>query len=98
MRPEYCNGASYETTRVPLDEACTQLRLCHAMCYYTRQGPRVRDRHIVLLDTRHKHFSVRALIVGLSRATHGSYLHMGDDNSEALFDGERVVRQKGVRK
>ena len=60
----------------------------------------MRDHHIVLLDTRqdtrHKHFSVRALIVGLSRATHGSDLHVGDDNSEALFDRKRVVRQKGV--
>ncbi len=79
---------------MPLDEACVQLRLCHAMCYYTCQGRTVRDRHIVLLDTTHKHFSVRALIVGLSRATHGRWLHVGDDNSEALYGGERVVRQK----
>ena len=71
--------ADDETARVPLDQACTQLRLCHAMCYYTCQGRMVRDRHIVLLDTRHKHFSVRALIVDLSRATHGHYLHAGDD-------------------
>ena len=84
MRPEYCRGAEDETALVPLDEACTQLRLCHAMCYFTCQGRTIRDRHIVLLDTRHKHFSIRALIVGLSRATHGKYLHVGDDNSEAL--------------
>ena len=95
MRPEYCRGAEDETALVPLDEACTQLRLCHAMCYFTCEGRTIRDRHIVLLDTRHKHFSVRALIVGLSRATHGRYLHVGDDNSEALFGGERTaVRQK----
>ena len=97
MRPEYCRGADDETALVPLDEACTQLRLCHAMCYYTCQGRTVRDRHIVLLDTRHKHFSVRALIVGLSRATHGRYLHVGDDNSEALFGGDRVARQRRVQ-
>ena len=94
MRPEYCRGADDEMALVPLDEACTQLRLCHAMCYYTCQGRTVRDRHIVLLDTRQKHFSVRALIVGLSRATHGRHLHVGDDNSEALFGGDRVARQR----
>ena len=34
MRSEYCTrGADDEKVRVPLDEACTQLRLCHAMCY-----------------------------------------------------------------
>ena len=54
----------------------------------------MRDRLIVLLDTRHRHFSMRALVVSLSRATHVRYLHVGDDNSEALFGGERVVRQK----
>ena len=95
MHPEYCTrGAGDETALVRLDEACSQLRLCHAMCYYTCQGRTVRDRHMVLLDVRHPHFTVRALIVGLSRATHGRYLHVGDDNSEALFGGERVVRQR----
>ena len=97
MRPEYCTrGAGDATLLVPLEEACAQLRLCHAVCYYTCQGRTVRDRHIVLLDVRHPHFTVRALIVRLSRATHGRYLHVGDDNSEALFGGERVVRQRGV--
>ncbi len=96
MRPEYCRGAEDEKVSVPLDDACAQLRMCHAVCYYTSQGRTVRDRHIVLLDTTHQHFSVRALIVGLSRATHGRWLHVGDDNSEALFGGERVVRQRRV--
>ena len=85
MRPAYCHRAEDERIRVPLKEACAQLRMCHAMCYYTCQGRTVRDRDIVLLDTTHKNFSVRALIVGLSR---------GDDDSEALFGGERVIWQK----
>ena len=57
-------------------------------------GRTVRDRHIVLLDTTHQRFSVRALIVGLSRATHGSWLHIGDEESEALFGGDRAVLQR----
>ena len=93
MRPEYCRGAEDERVSVRLDEACAQLRLRHAMCYYTCQGRTVRDRHIVLWDTTHQHFSVRALIVGLSRATHGQYLHVGDDDAEALL-GDRAVRQR----
>ena len=80
---------------MPLEDVCEQLRLCHAMCYYTVQGRTVRDRHIVLLDTENRNFSVLALIVGLSRATHGNFLHVGDDNSEAIFAGaRRVVRQR----
>ena len=64
-------------------------------CAITLSGRTVRDRHIVLLDTENRNFSVRALIVGLSRATHGSFLHVGDDNSEAIFAGaRRVVRQR----
>ena len=94
MLPEYRHGASDEKVSVPLDEVCAQLRLAHAMCYYTVQGRTVRDRHIVLLDIEHQHFSVRALIVGLSRATHGRWLHVGDSDSEALFGGARVVRQR----
>ena len=87
MMPEYRHGADGEKASVPWAEVCAQLRMAHAMCYYTCQGRTVRDRHIVLLDTTHQHFSVRALIVGLSRATHGSWLHVGDEQSEALFGG-----------
>ena len=64
------------------------------MCYYTCQGRTIRDRNMVLLDTTHTHFSVRALMVGLSRATHGRWLHIGDEQSEALYAGERAVRQR----
>ena len=94
MMPEYRHGADGEKASVPWDEVCAQLRPAHAMCYYTCQGRTVRDRHMIL-DTTHEHFSVRALIVGLSRATHGIWLHIGDEESEALFGGNRAVRQKG---
>jgi hypothetical protein len=92
MCEEYCHGADDETTEVPLDQVCGQLRLTHAMCYYTCQGRTVKDRHIVLMDTDHPCFSTRSLIVGLSRATHGCYLHIGDDNSDSIFCGDRRVR------
>ena len=94
MRPEYRHGASDEKASVKLEQVCEQLRLTHAICYYTAQGRTVRDRHIVLLDTANRHFSMRALIVGLSRTTHGSYLHVGDEASEATFAGPRFIRQR----
>ena len=81
-----------EEATLPLAEVCTQLRPAHALCYYTAQGRSI-SRPMVLLDTSHQHFSVRALIVGLSRATHGDLLHIGDDVSDGLFAGERKVRQ-----
>ena len=90
MLDEYRQGQKDEEAKVQWPDVCTQLRLCHRLCYYTVQG-RTIHRHIVLLDTTHKHFSVRALIVGLSRAVHGKWLHVGDEHSEALFAG---VRQK----
>ena len=93
MMPEYCHGVDGEKASVPWNEVCAQLRMAHAMCYYTCQGRTIRDRHIVLLDTTHQHFSVRALIVGLPRATPCSWQHVGDQQSEALFAGERAVRQ-----
>ena len=52
---------------------------------------------MVLLDTDRKHFSVRHLIVGLSRATHGRFLHIGNSLSEGIYCGERRVRQKTSR-
>ena len=88
MLDDYCHGHHDETATVPWEEVCAQLRLCHSLCYYTVQG-RTIVRPLVLLDTAHKHFSVRALIVGLSRAVHSHQLHVGDDKSEALFAGVR---------
>ena len=57
------------------------------------QGRTVKNRHLVLLDTSSIYFSVRALIVGLSRVEKGSFLHIGDSTSQGLFVGERKVRQ-----
>jgi hypothetical protein len=93
MREEYCHGADDEAVEIPRDMVVSQLRLTHAMCYYTCQGRTVKDRHIVLLDTDHPHFNTRSLIVGMSRATHGRYLHIGDGESEQTFCGDRRVRR-----
>ena len=96
MLPEYDPAKKATPIEIPIDDMCSQMRLCHAMCYYTIQGRTIRDRHIVLLDTSHPNFSVRALIVGLSRTNHGDWLHIGDATSDGLFAGERIVRQRAV--
>ena len=59
------------------EEASAMLRMTYAFCYYSVQGATLRDRHVVLFDTYHKkYFTLRHLIVGMSRATHGKYVHV----------------------
>ena len=80
---------SVHDVTLPLVDAPAVLRLTHAMCYFTMQGRTLRDRHILLLDTGHFHFSRRALIVGMSRATHGSYVHVATPEYEEFVTGRR---------
>ena len=47
------------------------MRLQHALCYYTAQGRTLRDGLVVMMDTDHKHFTKRHLIVGLGRVGEG---------------------------
>ena len=51
MLTDCCHGSKDEKITVPIEEVCLQLRMSHAICYYTIQGRTIRDRHIVLLDT-----------------------------------------------
>ena len=66
-------------------EASRWLRLAYARCYYTSQGRTLRDAVVVMLDTGHKHFSVRHLIVGISRVPRGSDLMIPCQASEAVY-------------
>ena len=64
------------TLKLSHAEASKNLRLTFALCYATVQGRTLRDKHIVLLDTRRHFFTMRHLIVGLSRATAGRFVHV----------------------
>ena len=86
MRPEYRKAKKTEEdgeedapaeTKVPTKEVTALFRLTHAMCYFTVQG-RSFDlgRKTLLLDTDHKMFSRRHLIVGMSRVRRGNDLHI----------------------
>ena len=75
-------------------DACRNLRMAYALCYYNALGTTLRDRHVVLFDTRHQtkdgddtvsHFAMRHLIIGLSRATHGCYVHIPTPKQEAML-------------
>ena len=95
-KPIDVSKAKQEVT-VPLQDLPAVMRLTHAMCYYTCQG-RTLEGNILLLDTDHPRFSRRALIVGLSRATHGKFVHVANSTEAEVFLGERrkVVRVKRV--
>ena len=88
------NKAKKEVT-VPLADIPAVMRLTHAMCYYTVQGRTLHD-HTLLLDTSHVNFSRRALIVELSRATHGKFVHFATDEDDAIFIGREAVKNRRV--
>ena len=64
-------------------QAVRILRLQHALVYANTQGRTMREKHLALLDTANRNFSVRHLIVATSRATHGKYVHVPSHVQEA---------------
>jgi hypothetical protein len=68
--------------RLTHTKAAKILRLQHALVYASIQGRTMRQKRICLLNTDHSHFTVRHLIVAVSRATHGEYVHVADLDQE----------------
>jgi hypothetical protein len=54
------------------------LRLQHALVYASIQGRTMRQKKIGLMDTWNQNFTIRHLIVAVSRATEGQYVHIFD--------------------
>ena len=72
---------------VPLKDIPLLFRLMHAMCYYTSQGRTFRDDVFLCdVDRMRGSYGKRALIVGLSRATHGDSVHVVENQDEFLRD------------
>ena len=69
-------------------EASKWLRLAYARCYYPTQGRTLRDAVVMLLDTGHRHFGMRHLIVGLSRVPKSSDLIIPSAAQELEFAAE----------
>ena len=78
---EYGGGQEIVLTH---EDASRYLRLRSAMCYFTVQGRTFGD-HILLLDKLSPHFSVRHLIVGLSRVMAGHLVHIPTRAQEKEF-------------
>ena len=74
---------SPETVELSHNEASMYLRLTYALTYASIQGRTIRNKNICLLDTHHRRFfTTRHLIVGVSRATHGRYVHIPTETQE----------------
>jgi len=78
------------------EAAARLLRVQHALVYASIQGRTMRQTHIGLMDVHHENFTIRHLIVALSRATHGEYVHIFNTSQQtaalsqvACSSGER---------
>ena len=58
-----------------------------ARCYLPVQGHTYPDTHVVLPDKSHRHFDMRKHIVGMSRATHGQFVHVATGIDEKRLLG-----------
>ena len=74
-----------DIVRLSHAETCASLRMTYALCYYSAQGTTIRRKHVVLFDSHKKHFTLRHLNVGLSRATHGCYVHVPNIQQENIL-------------
>jgi hypothetical protein len=74
-----------DNIKLTYEEASRWLRLGYAYTYYSIQGRTIRDRTILLLDSTSKHFTVRNLIVGISRAPRGSQIKIPSVQEEEDF-------------
>ena len=55
-------------------DVATGLRLRHAMTSHQAQGQTFRDKHVWILDVRHRFWTARHHLVAMSRVTHSRYL------------------------
>ena len=77
------NEESLDTVELSYNEASSYLRLTYSLTYANIQGRTFRNKHLCLLDTHHRSFfTTRHLIVGVSRATHGRFVHMPTEQQE----------------
>ena len=82
--------------KIPKLDVPKLLRLTHAMCYYTIQGRTLKNKRVLLLDTGANHFTCRALIVGLSRVTHGAHVSVASTEIEERVTGRRRSYARGI--
>ena len=81
--------------KLTYEQASKWLRPMHALCYGSIQGCTMANKKILLLDTTRAHFTLRHLIVGVSRATHQDNVHVATEEYEQnlMFFARRYNRQ-----
>jgi len=75
-------GEIPEMIKLTYEQASKWLRPMHALCYGSIQGCTMANKSILLLDTTREHFTLRHLIVGVSRATHQDNVHVATEKYE----------------
>ena len=80
-------GEIPEELKLTYENASKWLRPMHALRYGSIQGCTMEAKHILLLDTRAaegrpRHFTLRHLIVGVSRTTHQDLVHVATEDYE----------------
>ena len=65
-----------ERTSLGREELLENLRLTHATTYYSAQSQTLEDQHVCLHNLDRSVTTMRDLIVGMSRATEGRYVHL----------------------
>ena len=71
--------------RLTHNEAALMLRPQHALVHASLQGRTMRNKHLAILDTFTTTFTVRHLIVAMSRATHGKFVHVFSPKQQHAF-------------
>ena len=74
-----------EELEVSFDECYHNFRLPFCRVYGNIQGLTIKNKHILLLDTNHKFFTLLDLIVALSRSSRRMYMHIPTNFQELEF-------------
>jgi hypothetical protein len=87
--PEQCSEVDHSLQGLIVlsyRDASASLRLLHCVVYRSAQGATIPDVPVLLLDTSHRYFDQRTLIVGLSRVQSGSQLRVAsfDQQTDAF--------------
>ena len=88
-REEKCDGDLIRLTHATVAE---KLRLTHCLLYSNIQGMTIKNRHVALMDCDHPHFTLRDLNTGVSRATHGSFVHVLRPHEELICRTGRMPK------
>ena len=88
--------------KVSTEELKRHLRLQYAMTYHQAQGRTLSDARILIMGLNHMHFTMKHLIVGVSRVASSRFLEVSDVVAEKMWlrkarDAFVKMEQSGAR-